>query len=361
MGDKGIIFDFDGVVIDSLEVQKAAFYACYEEQFGIVEDTVFDEFLSYGGDSLENIFKKMNIPIRLLEKYRAISADRIDSIKIFPGIEKVLNAFHELNHFKVCLFTGKESKRTHEILKHFQLEKYFEEVICSDQISRPKPDAEGINLIADKLMLKIEDIVMIGDAQNDICCAQNAGVKSIAALWGNPQLEVHKLNPTFIAEKPEDLIEIIGGGAAFKKTIAVINGPNMNYLGKREQDFYGTSTLDEIEDKVKELSKNTDYQVIFYQSNSESEIVDFIQEHHIFLHALIINPAALTISGYSIVEAINLFAIPFIEVHMSNIFARGDWHSRSVFSPYAVGTITGFKELVYTLAFNALVKKDISL
>lgn len=359
MGNKGIIFDFDGVVIDSLEVQKAAFYACYEEQFGKVEDAVFDEFLSYGGDSLENIFRRMNIPIQLLEKYRATSTARIDRIKIFPEIEKVLNAFHGLEHYKVCLFTGKESKRTQEILKRFQLEKYFEEVICSDQIKRPKPDAEGINLIADKLMLKKEDIVMIGDAQNDICCAKNAGVKSIAALWGNPQLEVHKLNPTFIAKNPEDLLEIIGSGAVFKRIIAVLNGPNMNYLGKREQDFYGTSTLGEIEDKVKELSENTDYQVVFYQSNSESEIVDYIQKHHALLHAVIINPAALTISAYSIVEAINLFALPFIEVHMSNIYAREDWHRRSVFSPYAVGTITGLKELVYILAFNALIMKDI--
>lgn len=137
-------------------------------------------------------------------------------------------------------------------------------------------------------------------------------------------------------------------------TIAVINGPNINILGIREPGIYGNETWADIELRLKSISDQLGVKLVFFQSNHEGHIVDFIQENLKTIDGVVINPAAYTKTGYAILDALISINIPFVEVHISNIFARGGWHSESVFADKAVGQICGFKGFVYDLGLMAI-------
>ena len=139
-----------------------------------------------------------------------------------------------------------------------------------------------------------------------------------------------------------------------KKMIAIINGPNINILGKREVNVYGTEDWNSIEQKVKAIGKKIDTELLFYQSNYEGDIVGFILEHMDNLSGVVINPAAFTKTGYSILDALNALNSPYVEVHLSNIVSRGGWHSESIFTETAVGFIMGLKGYVYELGLQAI-------
>ena len=139
-----------------------------------------------------------------------------------------------------------------------------------------------------------------------------------------------------------------------KNKIAIINGPNINILGKREPTVYGIEDWDSIENKVKALGQQIQVELLFCQSNHEGDIVDFIQENMDELSGVIINPAALSKMGYSILDALNALPMPYIEVHLSNIVSRGGWHSESIFTETAVGFIMGFKGYVYELGLQSI-------
>lgn len=139
------------------------------------------------------------------------------------------------------------------------------------------------------------------------------------------------------------------------KTIAVINGPNINMLGKRESHIYGSETWTDIEQRIGALANKLEVGVSFFQSNHEGVIVDFIQKKWTDIDGVVINPAAFTKTGYSILDALNAAPTPFVEVHLSNIFARGGWHAESIFAESAIGHVIGFKGLVYDLGVQALV------
>lgn len=140
-----------------------------------------------------------------------------------------------------------------------------------------------------------------------------------------------------------------------RKTIAVINGPNINILGIREQKYYGSETLENIETHLKKLAEELQVDIMLFQSNHEGEIVDFIQKNLFTIDGIVINPAAYTKTGYAILDSLTAVNIPFIEVHLSNIFARGDWHAESIFSSRAIGSIVGLKGFVYDLGLRGIV------
>ena len=139
-----------------------------------------------------------------------------------------------------------------------------------------------------------------------------------------------------------------------KKKIAVINGPNINILGKREPSIYGLEDWSSIENKVKILGQQIKIELTFFQSNHEGDIVDFIQANMDELSGVVINPAALSKTGYSILDALNALPIPYVEVHLSNIVSRGSMHSDSIFTGTAIGLIMGFKGYVYELGIQSL-------
>lgn len=137
--------------------------------------------------------------------------------------------------------------------------------------------------------------------------------------------------------------------------IMLINGPNLNILGVREPGVYGVECWSDIECKIRERCSQYGFELETFQSNHEGAIVDYIQQSSKDYSGVIINPAAFTINSYSILEALIATELPFIEVHMSNIFARKEeWHSKSIFTTSAVGMIIGFQGATYCLAVDAL-------
>lgn len=139
-----------------------------------------------------------------------------------------------------------------------------------------------------------------------------------------------------------------------KNAIHIINGPNLNLLGTREPEIYGSQTLADIETSCRANAGNFD--IVFKQSNIEGELVDFIQAAGREADAIIINPAAYTHTSVALYDAIKAVGIPTIEIHLSQPAARESFRRRSYVSEAAVGTISGFGENSYLLGLQAAIK-----
>ena len=136
--------------------------------------------------------------------------------------------------------------------------------------------------------------------------------------------------------------------------ILVLNGPNLNALGRRPAEHYGTMSLEQINQEISRKAAEFKLEVEFLQSNTEGELVDRIQAGWGSIDGIIINPGALTRYGYSLKDALIDAAVPVIEVHLSNIYARERWRSRSVIAGVAQGQIAGFGWRSYTAAIEIL-------
>ena len=142
-----------------------------------------------------------------------------------------------------------------------------------------------------------------------------------------------------------------------KKKVLVISGPNLNLLGAREKDIYGDVTLKEIYLKMMDISSNKDLIVECKQSNSESEIIDFIQNAQNKFNGIIINAGGYTHTSVSIRDALKYFDGYIIEIHMSNIHAREEFRKISMISGVSDGLIVGFGPDSYYLALKAITSK----
>ena len=136
--------------------------------------------------------------------------------------------------------------------------------------------------------------------------------------------------------------------------IQIINGPNLNLLGKREPEIYCHLTMEQIETKTKEHSLKKNIDVDFFQSNIEGEIVNKIQDVSEKVSGLIINAAAFTHTSVAILDALNTLTIPKIEIHLSNIYAREEFRHKSMISKSVNGVICGFGLNSYILAVDAI-------
>jgi 3-dehydroquinate dehydratase-2 len=136
------------------------------------------------------------------------------------------------------------------------------------------------------------------------------------------------------------------------KTIYVLNGPNLNLLGKRQPEIYGHETLADVEARMREKAQRLGLEIAFFQSNHEGEIVDRIHEAREKAAGIIINPAAYTHTSVAILDALNAFEQPVIEVHISNIHKREAFRHHSYVSLRAEGIIAGLGTLGYLLALD---------
>ena len=135
------------------------------------------------------------------------------------------------------------------------------------------------------------------------------------------------------------------------KNILVLHGPNLNLLGSREPDVYGRITLDEINESLENLAEKSRAKLLCFQSNAEAELVERVQLASIDgTQFIIINPAAYTHTSVALRDALAAVAIPFIEVHLSNVFARESFRKESYFSDLAIGVISGLGAAGYEFA-----------
>lgn len=137
--------------------------------------------------------------------------------------------------------------------------------------------------------------------------------------------------------------------------ILVLNGPNLNLLGKREPDIYGAETLDDINRVLIDIATAIGVSLEFIQSNSEGALVDAIQGASGSFNGIIINPAAYTHTSIAIRDAISAVALPVVEVHLSNVYSREKFRHKSYIAPVAIGQISGFGSAGYELALKGLV------
>ncbi len=137
--------------------------------------------------------------------------------------------------------------------------------------------------------------------------------------------------------------------------IAVLNGPNLNLLGEREPELYGRTTLAEIESRVRERARGLGVEISWTQTNHEGELVDAIQRLKGKADGAVVNAAALTHTSLSVRDALLAVRVPFVEVHLSNIFAREPERRRSLLADAAVGMVTGFGAESYRLGLEGLV------
>lgn len=138
------------------------------------------------------------------------------------------------------------------------------------------------------------------------------------------------------------------------KKVLILNGPNLNLLGTREPHIYGSDTLDDIEKLARARADEVGLKIDFRQSNSESQLVDWIQEAKGDAAGIIINAGALTHTSVAILDALIAVELPVVEVHLSNLFKREEFRHHSYISPHAIGLITGFGALGYPLAIEAM-------
>ena len=138
--------------------------------------------------------------------------------------------------------------------------------------------------------------------------------------------------------------------------VVVIQGPNLNMLGHREQNIYGPMKLEDIHTQMKGFAEQNGVEVEFFQSNLEGEIVDRLQECMGEANGVIINPAAYTHTSIAIRDAIAAIQIPVVEVHLSNIYQREEFRHTSLVAPVCAGQISGFGPFSYHMAMVAILQ-----
>ncbi len=140
------------------------------------------------------------------------------------------------------------------------------------------------------------------------------------------------------------------------KPIFVLNGPNLNLIGEREPEIYGSAPLGNIEDHLRGQAALAGLELVFRQTNHEGVLIDWVQEARHAASALILNAGAFTHTSVAILDALRALSLPIVEVHLSNIFKRETFRHHSYISPAATGMICGFGARSYSLALSAIIE-----
>lgn len=141
--------------------------------------------------------------------------------------------------------------------------------------------------------------------------------------------------------------------------VVVANGPNLNLLGSREPEIYGRQTLADIEGEIRSLAAERGCEVVFLQTNHEGELLDFLQREAPGAVGVVLNPGAFSHYSYALYDCLRALAVPVVEVHISNIYARPEvFRQKSLTAPAAAGMITGLGSRGYLLALEWLLDRD---
>lgn len=140
-------------------------------------------------------------------------------------------------------------------------------------------------------------------------------------------------------------------------TVGVLHGPNLNLLGRRETDHYGDLTLEEIEERLRARARDLEAELVTFQSNGEGELVDWIQARADDVDGWLVNAGGLTHTSVALRDALVASGRPFVEVHLSHVFAREDFRRRSLLADAAVGLVSGFRARSYLLGLEGLLAR----
>jgi len=205
---KGIIFDLDGVLIDSQSVMKVAFeyaFSCFFQN----NVPPWEEYISHSGKGFNAIMDQMGLPQGLAEPFNRKSTELIPEIKVFEGTKRLLTVLKEYGCY-LGIATGKNSIRTKAILEQKAILHFFDLVVCSDEVTKGKPSPHIVEKHFANSGFIAQDFIYIGDSVSDIRCANAAGINSIAVLWGLGKKEdLIKEKPTFIVGNMATLEGII--------------------------------------------------------------------------------------------------------------------------------------------------------
>jgi len=206
---KTVVFDLDGVLIDSEPLMRFAFEASYRQVIGDGPVPI-EAYLEHIGESFPKIMDHLGLPLDLWKPYRELCQTHIDRIALFPETREMLSWAKTSLNLKLAVLTGKDQARTLQILNHFDLAQFFNAVVASDQLQHPKPDPEGLFHILEQLDCSADEAAMVGDAVSDVFCAQGAGVTSIGVLWGIKPERLRQLcHPDYVALDWDALFQIM--------------------------------------------------------------------------------------------------------------------------------------------------------
>lgn len=207
---KTVIFDLDGVLINSLETMKKAFEIAYAKIVGH-GNPPFDGYVKHLGKSFKQIMEAMGLPENMASPYADESNRLIDKIELYAEISGVLSAL-KMEGFNLGVATGKDGNRARKILERLGILDYFGLVIGGDEVLNAKPDPEIINKHLMFFKTSPDKTIFVGDSLSDLVAGKKAGVITAAALWGYGEYkELCEQHPDYWMAKPEDLLNIVFG------------------------------------------------------------------------------------------------------------------------------------------------------
>lgn len=202
-----VVFDLDGVIVDSFAVMREAFTIAYEEVVGD-GNAPFEEYERHLGRYFPDIMRIMGLPLEMETPFVRESYRLADRARLFPGVADLLRELRNRG-FRMTIATGKAGGRARHLLGTLDVLGYFDYVLGSDEVARAKPAPDIVLRGLELLQAKPEDAVMVGDAVTDIAAARGAGVDAVAALWGEcDQAELLAADPDAALYKPSDLLAL---------------------------------------------------------------------------------------------------------------------------------------------------------
>lgn len=179
---KCLIFDMDGCLINSNEMQKQSLKLAYDEVIGDDKQPTFEEYNKHTGDSLPNIFKKLGLPLTMVEPYLKYSKQLISLNYIDPLLISYIKEWRSHN-IKVAICTGQERERVLKILNYLKIIDLFDAIVCSDDVSRPKPYPDPLLKCLELLNIKKEETLYLGDGNYDALASKEAGIDFALTTW----------------------------------------------------------------------------------------------------------------------------------------------------------------------------------
>lgn len=205
---RGIAFDLDGVLINSIPLMEAAFQHSYKEWVGEGEPP-FAEYCTHMGQRLEDILRLMGLPVEMAVLYKKFCLQNEEMVEIFPGVLSLLDRLQKAG-VPMAICTGKDRFRTLRILERLGIAPYIQCVITSDDVVHAKPDPESLHAVGEKMKLRPEQMIMVGDAPYDVICGREAGAKTIGVTWGfTSEEELRNSRPDLLVESMDELLRVL--------------------------------------------------------------------------------------------------------------------------------------------------------